>query len=226
MRVLRTLFLLVMFGCSQTNIKDEYIATIKKVWGPELMLSNEQHVWLVGAYVPDSRDVNYSPELWEGIRRSLEGKEVKIKVVVKKHPLAYPQLDLVKVFLDDNSISFNEQLLISGEAFFHEDYWNKEEKEYFRQLEETAKKNHVGLWKNKDRLAVLLVRHKNWRFAYAPECKYAKDIHPDDRVEYYVPLPDAPRQGILTDTDCAEPNSSVFAPESNKGTSPKVRGLN
>ena len=202
------LLTIVLFAGCNAKDRENYEAKVTKVWGRQILLDNGRKVGLIGIYIPQADDVNYIPELQANIISLLEGKQVKVQLVLPKHLNGYPKLDLAKVYL--NNMQLNEFLLKNGKAFFYEDYWDKKEKEYFRKLENEAKEKKIGLWKHKEKLKPLLIRNINWRRAYSPDCKYVIDIPKEQRIEYFTPLPDSPRKGILIDNSCAEPDSSLF----------------
>lgn len=182
------LFLIVFsFGCQPSEKKIEYRATIKQATGASLFLTDGKEIALIGVYIPRPDEENHLPFLYKNIKDLIEGQEVLVKLRVPKHPIAFPKVDLVEVFFEEKNL--NQHLLKTGMAFFFEDYWNVEEKEIYRQLEQEARDKKLGLWKEKGKLIPLSVRKKNTRFAYHPESPKVKDLPEDQKVTYYTPLP-------------------------------------
>lgn len=180
-------FIVFSFGCQPSEKSIEYRATIKQAMGASLFLNDGREVALIGVYIPHPDEVNHLPFLYKNIEDLIEGQEVLVKVRVPKHPLAAPVVDLVEVFLEEKNL--NQHLLKTGMAFLYENYWSPKEKEIYRQLEQEARDNKLGLWKEKDRLIPLSIRKKNTRFAYHPESPEVKDLPEEEKVVYYTNLP-------------------------------------
>lgn len=202
---------LFAMGCNKKPMSKSTEYQVESLSGNQLIFENGMVVALVGVYIPYTKDVNFMPELHAEIEKLLLGKKLTVETVLKKHNTGYPRLDLVRVWLGGTYV--NEYLLRNGMGFFYEDYWDKEEKERFRKISSQAKEDGVGLWQERDKLTVLLVRDRDWFQAYSPECEFTKGILPEKRIEYYVPPPASPWGGIVIDTVCAEPNESVFLKE-------------
>jgi len=196
--------------CGPTQKSSVYRTKVVDVSRQYLLLDKgNKWVGMVGIYIPDKADVNYLPEVEKEIKEMLIGKSVDIETVERKHSTGYPKADLVKVYLKGELL--NEYLLENGKAFFFEDYWDKKEKEKFRQLEVASKKQGIGLWAKKNQFKVLLVRDRHWKNAYAPDCKDAQNIPAKNKIEYFVPIPQPPEEGVLVDLECGHPDPSLFA---------------
>jgi len=165
-------------------------ATVTGAFGRILELNGGRQAALIGIYIPYPKQVNWRHEPFNHARQMLMGKEVRVRVVQKKHAEGYPEIDLVELFLEGRNV--NHQLLETGMAFFNEDHWDAGEKEIYLDLAEKARREQLGVWSEPDKLKVLYIRPKNGRFVHFPDCKYVKGLKPEERVLYYTPLPNTP----------------------------------
>lgn len=189
------ILILMLYACGRGgDAIQTYEAQVIRAVGTHLLLNNLNVVKMVGVYVPSPDEPNHHEGAYEHLMASLIGRKVTLRTVEKKHKDGYPYEDLVEVFVDGENL--NRQLLESGMAFFSEDHWNKNEKESYRQLEEEAKSIGVGIWANAENLKELYVRPRNGRFVHFPGCPHVKDLSPEDRVIYYVPLPRTPLMAV------------------------------
>lgn len=196
------LSLFVFQSCKAQANKVTYEARIEKVLGHYLYLRNGDTlkiISLLGAYIPLPWDENYREDLQTNVRQLVEGKTVKVETVVKAHAWGYPKHDQVKIYIDKTNL--NRYLLIEGTAFFNEDYWDKKEKEEYRQLEDLAKKNMKGIWKNIDKLKILSVRRKDWQYTHAPGCPHTQNLPDEELIKYYVPL-SFQKEAIVEEVTC------------------------
>lgn len=194
-----------LFGfqsCTARVNKITYEATIEKAFGHYLYLRNGNEIKIVsllGVYIPHPWDENYREDLQTNIRQFVEGKNVKVETVVKAHAWGYPKHDQVKIYIDGTNL--NQLLLMDGMAFLNENYWNKKEKEYYRNLEADAKRSSKGVWKYINELKVLAVRRRDWQYTHAPGCPHVRGISDEDLIKYYTPL-FFQHEGIMKEVYC------------------------
>jgi len=181
------MMLVLIAGCGFMSGDERKPVHISRFMGRYLLTQGHGTVAMVGVSIPRPGDVNYVRESFQYAESLLRDQAVEIRTVEKKHKVGYPPVDLVEVFLNGKNI--NQHLLETGNAFFSEDYWNKKEKEVYKQLEQAAREKGIGIWANQADLTVLFVRDKNGRHAHYPDCAYVKDLLPEDRVNYYTHLP-------------------------------------
>lgn len=179
--------LLVLAGCGREKT---YEAEIKRLQGHHLALDNGETVRMVGVYIPIPGSPNYDPESFQYVFKLLLGKRAGFRTVEEKHETGYPYFDLVEVTLEGMNV--NQHLLKTGKAFFNEDHWDKDEKRAYRESAHEAEAKRLGIWEKKDDFEVLFIRPRKGRFAHFPDCPHVKGLKPEERVDYFVPLPRSP----------------------------------
>lgn len=193
----------VLMGCQNQHVYDEKIAEVAQVESHALTLQNGRQVDMIGIYIPDTSEVNYMKDLQDYLTQLLQGKQVKVRTIEHKINSAEfaPLNDLVEIFMDD--LNVNKYLLENGKAFYNKIYASKKMDLEYRNLEKTARDANRGLWENKERLKVVLVRHENWKLLYHPECADLSTFKSAEIVYYYF-VPQARVGGILLDgfNDC------------------------
>ncbi|MBN1688013.1 MAG: thermonuclease family protein [Candidatus Omnitrophica bacterium] len=183
---------LVLAACSRKPTLEEMeTVTVEKMMGRYLQLSGERVVGLVGVYIPLYGEANFREEFYKEIAREILHQEVKLRILEKKHSVGYPYVDLAEIYFPGGE-NINHELLRTGLAFFNEDHWDKNEKEEYRALEDQARRERLGLWEDPDKLEVMFIRPRNGRFIHFPDCPHVRDLKPEDRVDYYAPVPRTP----------------------------------
>lgn len=189
-------------GCKIQPRSRSYDVKIERALGHYLYFENGvavKTVSLLGVYIPLPWDENYHEDLQANIRQLVEGKNVEIETVVEAHSWGYPKYDQVKVYIKGENL--NRYLLKEGMAFFNEDYWDKEEKNEYRELESVAKKNMKGIWRYTDQLKIISVRRKDWQYTHAPGCPHVKDVPDAELIKYYFPL-SFQKEAIVEEVTC------------------------
>lgn len=141
-------------------------------------------MFLAGVYIPRKGEVNYIPALEDNIKKILLDKKFKFKKVLNKN-IRYPKYDLVNVY-DESGKCINGELLKTGQAFFDQGFYTG--KDLYEKLEQEAKKQNLGIWKNKEKLKLLFATSKNWWGFHYPECPEVQKIKPKDRTDFYFYL--------------------------------------
>jgi len=167
---------------NKLETKNNFYDTINNIDGNLLILSDGRKVLLAGAYIPRKEDYNYYTILEDNIKSILLGKRFKFKKILNKGT-RYPKHDLVNIY-DKNGKCINAELLKSGWAFFDHGFYSGSN--YYEKLEREAKKQNLGIWKNKQSLKILFVTSRYWWDFHYPECPEVQKIKPEDRIEYYV----------------------------------------
>ena len=157
-----------------------FYATVTAISGNLLKLSNNDKVLLAGVYIPQRGETNYLPSLENNIKELILRKSLKFKKVLSKN-IRYPEYDLVNIY-DSSGTCINAALLSSGQAFFDQGFYPG--KNVYEKLEQQAKKQNLGLWKNQN-LKILYSTSRLWWDFHYPECPEVKKIKAKDRIDYY-----------------------------------------
>lgn len=192
------LVLILLAGCSSDKPKyPPYEAKVVQVAGHFLLVQPagaEQEeprlVSMVGVYVPLPDTKNFQKASLFYLIQTLYNKTVTVQTHEKRHKSGYPYVDLVEIYRDD--VNVNLHMLETGRAFFKEDHWNKKRKKHYREVYERARANGEGIWQHPEKLEVLFCRDKKGRFVHFTDCPHVKNLKPEDRIDYYVPLPRTP----------------------------------
>ena len=175
-------FLLV--ACTKSGMIADVVTAVD---GHEIVLKKFGEVTLIGVYLPDNDEPNHFPDFYFELQNKLLNQNVEVKIIKERLEPDDKNKTLVEIYLDGENI--NKWLLGKGRAFFSEDYWNKSEKEIYRELEKQAKTAKLGIWKDINKLKILAVRHKDQRWAYRPGSLKVESIKEQDRVYYYTEIP-------------------------------------
>lgn len=162
--------------------KNIFYGRITNIESNLVTINNGTKALLAGIAVPTEGEPNYSVALKSNLQTILLNKQFKFKKILTKN-IRYPKYDMVNIY-DNNGRCINAEILKSGQAFFDHGYYAS--KNLYEKLENDAKKQSLGLWKDKDKLQVLFVTSRYWWDFHYPECPEVQKITTNNRVEYYI----------------------------------------
>ncbi|HLC56135.1 MAG TPA: thermonuclease family protein [Candidatus Nanoarchaeia archaeon] len=185
--VISTFYLLKNQEPTADVVKDKLTVT-KVIDGDTLVLSDDNHVRLIGINTPEKNQFYYQ-EAKDKLTSLVEGKEISL-VKDKTNNDKYGRL-LRYVYLDD--VFINEVMVEEGYAEAIEYKPNLAHQDELETAELEAKQQHLGLWKDyKESLSdcqklgcpvnTQFVGSKNSNYFYDCNCVYASRIKKDNLI--------------------------------------------